>query len=326
MNFLDKIDGINNPDFESIALEVFRYQAENCSVYRTFLQYLNVGSKEIKNIDKIPFLPISLFKTHLIQTGQWSPAMSFRSSGTTEGTQSTHLVRKPAQYLHAAESGFGDFYGNLEDWAFLCLLPAYLEREGSSLVYMAEHFVKKSKHQDLSGFFLFDYEKLVEKITACKERKIKTLLLGVSFALLDLGEKYRPDLNGITVMETGGMKGRRREMIREELHAELCKLFNINEIHSEYGMTELFSQAYSKGNGIFHPSKLMRVSVRDPYDPFCNMPFGKSGCLNIIDLANFYTCSFIATDDVGKCYEDHSFEILGRFDNSDIRGCNLLVG
>lgn len=317
---INKIDSL----FEELALDIFRFQAKNNGLYQSYLKLLSVGSQEIKSVREIPFLPIQFFKNYQIQTGEWTPQTIFSSSGTTGNSTSRHLIRAEDFYLRNTVIGFKNFYGEISNYCVLALLPSYLEREGSGLISMANHFIELSKY-DQSGFFLNDFERLISILESNKKAKIPTLLLGVSFALLDLAERYDIDLEGIIVMETGGMKGRRKEITREELHGFLKKRLNISEIHSEYGMTELCSQAYSKGNGIFYPSPTMRVLTREITDPLSNQKKGKTGALNIIDLANLDTISFIATDDLGRIYEDSSFEVLGRLDASDARGCNLLL-
>lgn len=276
------------------------------------------------NNNRIPFLPISLFKTHVVKSGSWEAQTFFVSSGTTGQSPSHHAVRDLDFYLENARRGFAEFYGDPSEWAVLALLPSYLERSGSSLVAMARHFIKNSKHVE-SGFFLHDLDALKEALLRCRAKRCKTLLLGVSFALLDFAEKYPMDLSWATVMETGGMKGRRKELTRTELHQILYQAFRLGKIHSEYGMTELFSQAYSSGGGLFFPTKTMRALATEIYDPFCLAKPGRVGVLNIIDLANVDTCSFIQTEDIGRVFDDGSFEVLGRLDAAEMRGCNLMV-
>ena len=310
--------------FSTQALKVFRFQVENNLLYQNYVELLNVDYQSVKSIFDIPFLPIQFFKNRQVQTGNWSPKTIFSSSGTTGKNTSRHLVRDENFYLKNTVVGFEKFYGALSEYCVLALLPSYLERKGSGLISMAAHFIEISKY-DQSGFFLNNLEELVVVLKDCQKQKIPTLLIGVSFALLDLAEQFELDLSGIIVAETGGMKGRRKEITREELHDFLKKRLNISEIHSEYGMTELFSQAWSKGHGIFNPAPTMRILTREITDPLSNQKFGKTGAINIIDLANLDTISFIATDDLGRVYEDNSFEILGRTDASDARGCNLLL-
>ena len=319
-----RVEKVVEADFQALALDVFFYQAGNNPLYRQYLELLGVSPQEITNIEDIPYLPIQFFKNHDIQTGIWKPALSFSSSGTTAQTASRHLVRDPEFYRRNARRGFAHFYGQVEEYCVLALLPSYLDRTGSSLVFMAEDFIRLSRYPQ-SGFFLYNTEALVEILNHCKKNAIPTLLLGVSFALWELAERHPMNLNGLIIMETGGMKGRRRELTREELHGILKASFQVESVHSEYGMTELLSQAYSQGDGLFRSSPAMRVLAREITDPFAIQPPGKTGALNIIDLANLDTISFIATDDLGRVYEDGSFEILGRLDASDARGCNLLV-
>ncbi len=309
--------------FKEAALAVFQYQAAHNPLYSKFLELLN-RRREPSTVTRVPFLPIQFFKTQEIKSGSWQPQTVFTSSATTGQTPSRHLVRDLDFYLKNTQRGFAKMYGNPSEWRILALLPSYLEREGSSLVAMADFFIKTSKHPE-SGFFLNDFEKLRDTLVFCKSNNYKTLLLGVSFALLDFAERFPMDLSGITVMETGGMKGRRREMTRAELHETLCSAFHLKEIHSEYGMTELFSQAYATGGSLFTPAPTMRVLATEIYDPFCPVAPGRTGVLNIIDLANLDTCSFIQTEDVGKVYPDGRFEVLGRLDVAEMRGCNLMV-
>ena len=311
-------------NFEKIALKNFRYQAIYNPVYAQYISLLGVDIQAVKAVQQIPFLPIQLFKNHSIRTGEWKPYLTFTSSGTTAETTSSHFLRSADFYKQNARRGFQQFYGDISNYCVLALLPSYLERTGSSLIFMAQDFIEQSKYEK-SGFFLDDLHKLVAILKELSEQKIPVLLLGVSFALLDLAEQFSLDLSSTIVMETGGMKGRRKEMTRQELHEILKNAFHVDAIHSEYGMTELFSQAYSKGNGLFFPAHTMRVYTREITDPFQFQQKGKAGAVNIIDLANLDTCSFIATDDLGRVFEDGSFEILGRLDASDIRGCNLLV-
>jgi phenylacetate-coenzyme A ligase PaaK-like adenylate-forming protein len=311
--------------FQDLAIKIFRFQAENNSVYKEYLWYLGRKPGSIKNIFDIPFLPISFFRTHKIITGKVEPQIIFKSSGTTGIVSSYHYVSDIQIYEKSFLMGFNKFYGNPSDYCILALLPSYLEREGSSLIYMMERLIKGSDYRE-SGFYLKNIENLIATVSHLKKKKKKTLLIGVSFALLDLAEKYYPDLSGLIVMETGGMKGTRKEMVREDLHDKLCKAFNINVVHSEYGMTEMLSQAYSQGNGLFYCPPWMKVILRDPNDPLTNFNEAlTTGGINIIDLANINSCCFIATNDIGRLHNDCGFEVLGRFDNSDIRGCNLMV-
>lgn len=320
----ERVERVTAADFEPLALEVFRYQAEHNPLYQEYLELLSVQPGAVQRLADIPCLPISLFKGHTIQTGSWKPQAVFSSSGTTATKTSKHLLRSKVFYQESARRSFQTFYGPLKDYCVLALLPSYLERTGSSLVFMAEDFIRQSEHPD-SGFFLYNTEALLQILQKCQKSGQPTLLIGVSFALLDLAEAHPADLSGITIMETGGMKGRRRELTRAELHEKLQQAFGVETVHSEYGMTELLSQAYSKGAGLFHAAPTMRVLAREVTDPFNYTAYGRTGTLNIIDLANLDTLSFIATDDLGKVYEDHSFEVLGRLDASDARGCNLMV-
>ena len=319
---------LNGERFDAAALAVFHYQAANNPFYAKYLELLNRGSnvesRRSSVISDIPFLPIQFFKTQEIRTGLWNPQTVFSSSATTGQKPSRHFVRDADFYLKNAQRGFAQFYGDPSEWRILALLPSYLEREGSSLVAMADHFIKISKHPE-SGFFLHDLERLRDTLVHCKSNNYKTLLLGVSFALLDFAEQFPMNLSGITVMETGGMKGRRRELTRTELHDILREAFHLTGIHSEYGMTELFSQAYAHGGSLFIPAPTLRVLATEIHDPFCPVAPGRTGVLNMIDLANLDTCSFIQTDDVGKVYADGRFEVLGRLDAAEMRGCNLMV-
>ena len=311
-----------NNSFEAIALEVFKYQAKNNNVYKTYLNLLNVNPNNVKNLGQIPFLPIEFFKHQDVVCKSNNIDTVFTSSGTS-GTQSKHIVNDLAVYEKSFTSGFEYFYGNIMDYTILALLPSYIERSGSSLIYMCEKFMKYSGKKE-NGFYLNEHQELNNLLLELERQNRKTLLIGVSFALLDFVEKHPVKLKNTIVMETGGMKGKREEMIREQLHNILCKHLNVPKIHSEYGMTELLSQAYSKGSGVFQCPPWMRVSCRDTNDPLSNNK--KSGGINIIDLANVYSCSFIASQDLGKIVENNkTFEVLGRFDTSDIRGCNLMV-
>lgn len=315
---------IEHQDFEELALAVFRFQASYNDVYASYLSLIGRRPEATHRLEDIPFLPIQLFKTHTIKTGHWRPETTFSSSGTTGETTSRHYVKSLAAYAENARRGFEHFYGSLERFCLLALLPSYLERRGSSLVYMAKRFIEWSNCEQ-SGFFLHDLHELNDKLRTSKASGKAVLLLGVSFALWELAERYPQDLNGCIIMETGGMKGRRREITRTDLHQILKSAFNVRDIHSEYGMTELLSQAYSKGEGLYYPSPTMRVQTREITDPLTRQSIGKTGVINIIDLANLDTISFIATEDLGKVYSDGSFEILGRLDAGDLRGCNLMV-
>jgi phenylacetate-coenzyme A ligase PaaK-like adenylate-forming protein len=314
----------NEKEFTETALEIFRFQAQNCTIYREFITNLKVDIDSVKHIDQIPFLPISFFKSHEILSSTGEVEVTFTSSGTTGMINSQHLVTDVSWYEESFRKAFDLFYGGIKNYTILALLPAYMEREGSSLIYMAEDLVERSQNPD-SGFYLYNHTDLYQQLKKQQQAKKPTLLIGVTFALLDFVEHHPIDFPELIVMETGGMKGRRKEMIREELHQTLYKGFGVDAIHSEYGMTELLSQAYSKGDGIFNCPPWMKVITRDTNDPISNLSNDKTGGINVIDLANINSCSFIATQDLGKVYADGSFEVLGRFDNSDIRGCNLLI-
>ncbi|TPN87521.1 LuxE/PaaK family acyltransferase [Aquimarina algicola] len=315
----------NKEDFERIALRIFNHQYNNNSIYQRFCNLLGVTRNTICSIEDIPFLPIQFFKQEKIVSSQSLIQKIFTSSGTTGSITSKHFVNDISIYEKSFKKGFDFFYGDIKEYVVLALLPSYLERDGSSLVYMTEHLIKDSNHPE-SGFYLYDTKKLVETIQKLETENKKVLLLGVSFALLDLVEQYNLKLpKNVIVMETGGMKGRKKEIIRDELHKILQKGFGLSHIHSEYGMTELLSQAYSKGDGIFTCPPWMKVMIRNPEDALTLLEHNKTGGVNIIDLANINSCSFIATQDLGKVYANGTFEILGRFDHSDIRGCNLMA-
>lgn len=312
-------------DFNIMALEIFRYQAVHNPVYHDFLVNLRVEPSGITDFREIPFLPVSFFRTHKIISGNHEPEVVFESSGTTGTASSRHYVSDTRLYKTSFLTGFRQFYGDPGDYMIAGLLPSYTERENSSLVYMVNELIRLSDYSG-SGFYKDNFTELLEKTGKAVADKKKVLLLGVSFALLDLAENLSPDLSGVIVMETGGMKGRRKELTREELHQQLTEKLNVKQIHSEYGMTELLSQAYSKGGGIFNSPGWMKILIRDPLDPLSLLTeTGRTGGINVIDLANISSCSFIATDDLGRIGDDDSFEVLGRIDNSDVRGCNLLV-
>ncbi len=325
-----RLNNFSGVGFEELALEIFRFQATHNPLYGRYLALLKKEVQEVNTISEIPFLPIQFFKNYAIKTGNWQEQTTFTSSGTTGESTSSHHVRDLDFYKKNTVHGFQQFYGDPADWLVLALLPSYLERAGSSLVFMAEHFIQLSRHPK-SGFFLKNVEELLNVLANPLPSNPQSaipqsvILLGVSFALLDLAERHSLDLQHVTIMETGGMKGRRRELTRSELHETLKSAFNAPAIHSEYGMTELFSQAYSTGDGRFRPATTLRAFTREITDPLTPQKLGKTGILNFIDLANFDTCSFIATDDLGRVFKDGSFEVLGRVDNSDVRGCNLLV-
>lgn len=310
--------------FEKIALKVFRFQYENNLVYNEFCQFLKTDPHKVKSLQQIPFLPIQFFKSHAVVSNSNPIQETFTSSGTTGMITSKHLVTNVSLYEESYRRGFAEFYGNIEDYVVLALLPSYLEREGSSLIYMVKDLIELSNQAD-SGFYLNDHDALITKLVELDNQGQNVILFGVTFALLDLIEKLPFQLQHTIIMETGGMKGRRKEMIREELHEQLCQGFGVSAIHSEYGMTELLSQAYSLGDGVFECPSWMQILIRDTEDALTYIDNGKTGGINVIDLANINSCSFIATQDLGKKNPNNSFEVLGRFDNSDIRGCNLMV-
>ena len=320
----EKIFNIQNPqNFHEVALEVFAFQYKHVKVYRQFCEALKINPKQVTILSEIPFLPIQFFKSQQIIAEGYNPETIFTSSGTTGSITSKHFVASTKLYEESFNKAFNKQYGNPTDYIIVALLPSYLEREGSSLIYMVNSLIAQSKNEH-SGFYLNNMNALIEKLTFLESEGKKTLLLGVSYALLDLIETKKFQLKNTIVMETGGMKGRRKEMIKEELHAVLQDGFGVSEIHSEYGMTELLSQAYSTGNGLFTCPPWMKILTRDTEDPFTYVN-EKTGGINVIDLANLYSCSFIATQDLGKLHTNNSFEVVGRFDDSDIRGCNLMV-
>ncbi len=314
----------NQKEFEKMALKIFRFQHENNKVYKEFCDFLKISTADIKSLNQIPFLPIQFFKSHKIVSNQNQIQEIFISSGTTQTTTSQHFVTDLTLYENSFQKGFSQFYGNIEDFVLLALLPSYLDRKGSSLIYMVENLIAKTKNND-SGFYLFNPDELIQKMLYLEKKEQNCILIGVTYALLDLIEKHKFDLKNTIIMETGGMKGKRKEMIREDLHSQLCKGFGIKNIHSEYGMTELLSQAYSLGNGVFECPNWMQVLIRDPQDARSYVSNHKTGGINVIDLANINSCSFIATQDLGKKLDQHTFEVIGRFDDADIRGCNLLT-
>lgn len=310
-------------DFNEVALMVFGFQYRNNKTYQEFCNHLGRTPKEVTLLEQIPFLPIEFFKSRKVVCDSDFHDIIFTSSGTTGTVTSKHYVTDLSLYQESFRKGFSHFYGDIQDYTVLALLPSYLERSGSSLIYMANDMIESSEAKE-SGFYLHNIDELAEQVKTLDQSGRKILLIGVSFALLDLIETHQFSLKNTIVMETGGMKGRRKELIRNELHHLLGKGFGLKKIHSEYGMTELLSQAYSKGDGIFGCPPWMKVIIRDPEDPLTLLPPGKSGGMNIIDLANLNSCSFIATQDLGKL-KGANFEVIGRFDHSDIRGCNLMV-
>ncbi len=329
----DKVLNITAPDFEKLALDLFHFQYENNAVYKQYTDALNVDPQTVSGIGKIPFLPIRFFKSHIVTNTIFEPSIVFESSGTTGSVNSRHYLKDVDIYKDSFTRGFEHVYGPVKDWCILGLLPSYLERENSSLVFMINELIGLSAHPG-SGFYLNEYEKLRSALWDLERQQQKTILIGVTFALLDFADLYKKS-NGSSlahtiIMETGGMKGRRKEMIRPALHDVLKNSFQIPFVHSEYGMTELLSQAYSTGNGIFKCPSWMKVLIRDEENPF-DIKFpalqtaAAAGAINIIDLANIYSCCFIATDDSGRLFPDGSFEVAGRIDNSDLRGCSLMV-
>ncbi len=330
MDFEKRIFAAREENFNGLALELFNHQYRHNALYRQFCDSLHINPAGVDAVKKIPFLPVSFFKTHAIKTGEFEPAAVFESSGTTQATKSKHFVKDLSLYRKSFTTCFEKFYGHPKHKCILGLLPAYLERKDSSLVLMVDELIKAGNNP-LSGFYLYDHEKLHSTILHNELLKLPTLLMGVTYALLDFAEAFPMQLKHTLVMETGGMKGRREELTRPEVHAQLQKQLGISLVHSEYGMTELLSQAYSKGDGIFHCPGWMKVVLRDEDDPFQiimaadaqNKP--RTGLINVIDLANIHSCCFIATDDVGRLHTNESFEVLGRADNSDVRGCSLML-
>ena len=344
-NGRDKIFNVNESNFQDLALGIFQFQYQHNSVYQTYIDMLKFNPLTIKELHQIPFLPIQFFKTHRVKTTDFAPTHEFQSSGTTQTINSRHFIKDIELYRQSFTKGFELVYGPVQNWCIIGLLPSYLERKNSSLVFMVSELIRMSGHEQ-SGFYLYEHEKLRNVIKGLEEKRQKTLLIGVTFALLDFANEHSFPLQYTVVMETGGMKGRKEEIVREEVHRVLKNKFQVEVIHSEYGMTELFSQAYSKGNGIFYCPPWMKIFVRDEEDPLevqssdfrvqnsvesesrlttHDPRISKRGVINIIDFANVYSCSFIATDDAGKLYDDGSFEVIGRLDNSDMRGCNLMT-
>ncbi len=329
-HIIKEIFEADNAAWDELALKIFAFQYDHNSIYRQFCDTLGIAPPDVHRIEEIPFLPIQFFKSHSVTAGVFNPAMVFESSGTTGSVNSKHFVKEAAVYEQSFMKGFEQFYGNPQHYCIIGLLPSYLERGNSSLVYMVNELIKRSGHAD-SGFYLNELDKLQQTLARNEAAGQRTILIGVTYALLDFAEQYPMRLKNTIVMETGGMKGRRQELTRQEVHEILQQQLGISSVHSEYGMTELLSQGYSTGNGIFYPTTIMKILLRaedDPFDVTATLPEEKkfaTGVINVIDLANIYSCSFIATDDMGKLYADGSFEVLGRLDNSDIRGCGLMV-
>ena len=319
----NELFSLSETGFLTRALELFRFQYAENALYRQYTQTLGIDPGPVRTLEAIPFLPVSFFKTHTVQTTDFQPGAVFESSGTTGMVSSRHAVKDLDLYRRSFTAAFQRFYGPVNEWCVIGLLPAYLERSNSSLVLMVDELVKASGHPD-SGFYLYEHEVLHQRLSSLERTGQKTLLIGVTFALLDFAEQYPMNLQHTVIMETGGMKGRRKEITRAELHEYLTSRLGVKTIHAEYGMTELLSQAYSSGNGLFSCPPWMKILVRKEDDPLDVTTEGE-GIINVIDLANIWSCAFIATEDVGRIYPDGSFEVSGRVDNSDIRGCSLLV-
>jgi phenylacetate-coenzyme A ligase PaaK-like adenylate-forming protein len=322
-SFQEKVLSANFDNFEDIAMQIFQFQANHNPIYQDYLKYLKVAPHKIQSIYQIPFLPIELFKSHVVLCKGFVAERIFASSGTTGIQTSQHHIVDSEFYIEISKKIFEQTYQSLSDYHLLALLPSYLERNNSSLVFMVENFMNLTLSP--SGFYLNNFEQLHKDLLELKRQNKKILLIGVTFGLLDFAEQYPDDYEGVIVMETGGMKGRRKEMIREEVHEYLCKQMNVSEIHSEYGMTELLSQFYAKKDGVFQPNPFAKVLLREPNDPFSLQNNSKSGGINLIDLANIHSCSFLETKDLGKILPNGAFQVMGRFDNSDVRGCNLMV-
>ena len=323
--FKHSIFNLQSPfEFNETARSLFRYQYRNNRIYHSFVDALGISESQVYHPEQIPFLPVSFFKTHKITTGDFIEEAVFESSGTTGTETSRHYVADTSLYELSFTKGLELFYGDLSQYVVFALLPSYLERKNSSLVYMVEKILMKSNRQ-MGGFFLHELESLQKQLAEAHNAGLKIMLFGVTFALLEMAENFPVSIPGAIIFETGGMKGRRKELTRMELHEKLCRSFGVPKIHSEYGMTELLSQAWSKGDGLFRCPPWMRVLIADTNDPLSYVETGRTGGINIIDLANFHSCSFLATQDLGRVFDDGSFEVLGRFDNSDIRGCSLLA-
>lgn len=314
---------VKQSNFTQLAIEIFHFQYQNNDIYRQYCQLIGTDCSKINTIQDIPFLPIHFFKTHEVTATSFEPEVIFESSGTTQMTTSKHFVKSTAIYLDTCISGFEETFGIIDQTPILCLLPSYLERNNSSLVFMAQHLINKSNHPD-SGFYLYNFTELAETLQKLEAKQQKYYLLGVTFALLDFADANNIKLTHATVIETGGMKGRKEEWTRNQVHEYLKSKFSIDKIYSEYGMTELLSQAYLQTDEIFKPIASLRAFIRDINDPLSCFSSGK-GALNIIDLSNIYSCSFIATEDIGHVFDDNRFEVLGRLDLSALRGCSLMA-
>ena len=320
---INKIFKISNDhDFNDVALKVFKYQYDNIPIYQDYVKLKNVSKNDVTHFSEIPFLPIQFFKTHPVVNDVNKIEKIFLSSGTTKSSRSKHYIKNLEIYKQSFLKGFKNNYGNPNEWIILALLPSYLEQGDSSLIYMVDQLIKMSQNEN-SRYIDLKNDNIESSLNKLKSEKV--LLIGVSYALLDLAEIIPSSLNRWTIMETGGMKGRRKEIIRDELHLILKKAFDVDCIHSEYGMSELLSQAYSLKDGLFSTPKWMKVIIRDLEDPFNKIEDSSSGGINIIDLANIFSCSFIETQDIGKKNANEKFEVLGRSDHSEIRGCNLLT-
>lgn len=325
MHLEDRIFTINSDDeFERTSLDVFSYQYDRIRVYREFCNLLGKSKEKVNTLTEIPFIPIEFFKSHVIRDNTEFDKV-FLSSGTTGQERSKHYISDLKVYERSFHNAFSQFYGDPSDFLIAAIIPGYVDNPDSSLLYMVDKLIRGSK-DELSGFYNFDDEKLIAQLKNIRSSRSKNkLIIGVSFALLAIAERHSIDLSDCIIMETGGMKGKRQELVREELHNILKTSFKVDDIHSEYGMTELLSQAYSKGNGVFDTPNSMDVRIRDIYQPMSLLPNGQAGGINIIDLSNLYSLSFIATQDLGKKLNSNQFEVIGRFDHSDIRGCNLLI-
>ena len=324
-SFKERLEFINENSFNDLVIELFNFQVMHNPVYREYVKAIEADIASIKKPEDIPFLPISIFKYRKIKTTDWKDTFVFESSGTTGQDPSKHSIEDLEFYEKISSIVFRHFYGSPENYEILALLPSYLERSSSSLIYMVQNLINLSR-SDHSGFYLSNLEELKEKIIYLKRTSSRKIMIwGVSYALLDLAERFPMDLSDAIILETGGMKGRGEEMVREEMHQILKKRFNVGTIHSEYGMTELLSQAYSEGGGLYKCPSWMKVYTREINDPFCIQHDEQQGVINIIDLSNIHSCAFIATEDLGRVHPDNTFEVLGRLDNSDMRGCNLLL-